>query len=183
MAPTKTSTRPSAAQRSLAARRTRMRKAMKTVAISAGIPVAVVAGYLSYFHIATLALVNHQSQTAAHLLPVAIDGLVLVAAVAMIADRAAWLPRASFAIGALLTLGANVASVHPVATPFIAYVLAGTPAVALLLSADLLLRLCLPAAPQRRRAQRKAAQSVKATRTRRAGTRAPITSTAPVAAL
>lgn len=181
MAPT-VSPRPSAAQRSIAARQARTRKVMRSLAITAGAPVALVALDASYFHIVPLAVLNHQSQTTAHLLPVAIDGLMLVAAVAMIADRAAWLPRFSFAIGALLTLGANIASVHPVATPVIAYTLAGTPAVALLLSADMLLRLCLPAAPRRRTVPRKAAQSVKAPRTRRAGTRAPISTRTPATA-
>lgn len=81
----------------------------------------------------------------------------------------------SFTIGAVLTLGANVASVHPIAVPAIAYALAGTPAVALLLSADMLLRLCLPARAKGRKPAKKATQTaVKApSRTTRARATAP----------
>jgi hypothetical protein len=149
--------------RSAAAREAKARRMLRVFAIAGGVPVTLVAGYASYFHTVALACAHGQSQSTAHLMPVAIDGLMIVAAVAVIAHRNAWLPKIAFGAGALLTLGANVLSVH---TPDpVAYVIAGTPALALLLSAELLLRLCLPAAPKRR--LRKPAPKTRAARSPR----------------
>lgn len=149
--PVKTVKRPTAAQRSIAKREASARKVMRIVGIAGAVPVALVAIYVSYFHITKLAVEHGQSQSAAHLLPMAVDGLMLISAVAVIAQRAAKLPKFSFGAGAALTLAANALSVHH-ADP-VAYVLAATPAVALLFSAELLLRLCLP--QPTRRAPRK----------------------------
>lgn len=85
MAPT--TKRPTAAQRSIAAREARARKIMRTIAIAVSVPVALVALDGSYFHIVPLALLNGQSQSSAHLLPISIDGLMLISAVAMLANR------------------------------------------------------------------------------------------------
>lgn len=149
-----TTKRPTAAQRTTAAREARTRKIMRLSAIPTGASVALVALYTSYFHIVALCVEHGQSQTAGHLTPVAIDGLMIVASIAMIGDRSAWIPRLAFTVGALLTLGANIASVHqPDAW---GYVMAGTPAVALIASAEMVLHLCLPIT--KRKAPRKPAQ-------------------------
>ena len=157
-----TKTMPTAAQRrTIAAREAHTRKVMRIVAITAAVPVGLIALYASYFHITALAILNGQSQSLGHLTAVPIDGLMLVAGVAMIAERRARLPRIAFAVGAVFTVAANVISVHPFASLPVALALAGVPAVALLLTAEMLFRLCLPAVPQRRKpAARKVAQPV-----------------------
>jgi peptidoglycan/LPS O-acetylase OafA/YrhL len=159
--------------RTAAARDARARKVGRVLAIIGAAPVAVVAAYVSYFHITDLASRHGQSQSAAHLLPVAIDGLMLVAAVAVVAQRTARLPRAAFFVGAALTLGANILSVHDHGDP-VAYVVAAVPAGALLLAAEMLLRLTLPATTKRRRpTTRKAATAKRTAPARTKSTPAP----------
>lgn len=150
--------------RTAAAKEAQARRTSRTIAGVGAAPLVGVAGYASYFHIVELSVRYGQSQSIAHMMPIAIDGLMIVAAVAVIADRAARLPKLTFAIGALMTLCANVLSVHQ-PNP-IAYVIAGTPAVALLLSAELLLRLCLPTVHRRRKPATKRATAPARTRTR-----------------
>lgn len=135
-----TTSRPRA--RSAAAKEAQTRRTMRAVAVVGTVPVIGVAGYASYYHITDLAVRYGQSQSISHLMPVAIDGLMVVAAVAVIAHRRDLLPKLAFLLGALFTLGANLMSVHQ--TEPGAYVVAGMPAVTLLVSAELLLRLCLP---------------------------------------
>jgi hypothetical protein len=173
-----TAKRPTAAQRTAAAREVRTRKIMRLTAIPTGAVVALVALYTSYFHIVALCVEHGQSQTAGHLTPVAIDGLMIVASIAMIGDRSAWIPRLAFTVGALLTLGANVASVHqPDAW---GYVMAGTPAIALIASAEMVLHLCLPAAKRKapRKAPQRSANKIQATTATRVPNRAPVAATA-----
>lgn len=141
---------------SVVKREARTRAIMRWVAIIAGTPVLIIAMIQSYCHISTLAMINGQSATLGHMTPISIDGLMIVAAVAIIAQRRAPIPLISFGVGALLTLGANALSIHPVSVWWIALILAATPAVALLASAEMLLRLCLPQ-PAKRRTTRKPA--------------------------
>lgn len=141
----------------VAKREAHTRAIMRWVAIIGGTPVLIIAMIQSYCHISTLAMINGQSATLGHMTPISIDGLMIVAAVAIIAQRTAWIPRVSFGVGALLTLGANALSIHPVSVWWIALILAATPAVALLASAEMLLRLCLPQPPKRRTPARKPA--------------------------
>lgn len=95
--------RPTTAQRTILAREARVRRLMRTVAISGATPVAVVAMVISYFHITSMAVRYGQSQSSAHLLPIAIDGLMIVASVATIAHRQARLPRVAFGVGTFAT--------------------------------------------------------------------------------
>lgn len=137
----------------------RVRKALRVVAIIGAIPVVAVAFDESYFHIVKLAVEMGQSQSGAHVLPLAIDGFMMVAAVAMLALPGAKMPWLCFAAGALVTLMGNALSVHPSHLGWyapVAYVLAGWPAGALVLSAEMLLRSFLPPAPVRSRARRTA---------------------------
>jgi len=122
---------------------------MRNISVVGAVPVVSVAGYASYFHIAELTIRHGQSQSVGHLMPIAIDGLMIVAAVAVIAQRNAWFPKIAFCVGALLTLGANILSVRE--PNLISYVIAAAPAVALLFSAELLLRQCLPVAVKKKR--------------------------------
>lgn len=99
--------------------------------------------YASYFHTCELAVRHGQSQSLAHMLPLSIDGLMLIAAIAVVALRGAWMPKLTFLFGASATIAANILSVqgHDV----IGYGIAGLVAVSLIGSAELLLRLWLPA--------------------------------------
>lgn len=135
--------------RTAAAREATARRVSRWVAIAGSAPVVAVAAFASYTHIAELAHRHGQSATISAMMPLGIDGLMIVAAVAMIADRAAKLPKVAFILGVVLTLGANILSVQQ--PDPISYVIAGAPAAVLVATSELLLRLCLPAAPKRRR--------------------------------
>lgn len=104
--------------------------------------------YASYFHITELAVRHGQSQSLAHMIPLSVDGLMLIAAVAVVALRGSWMPKLAFLLGAGATIAANVLSVrgHDV----IGYGMAGWVAVSLIGSAELLLRLWLPTPVGRR---------------------------------
>ncbi|HEX5594400.1 MAG TPA: DUF2637 domain-containing protein, partial [Micromonosporaceae bacterium] len=83
--------------------------------------VAAVAGFASYRHIYTVAVDAGEHQAVAAVLPLAIDGLIIVATLAMWDDkRNDRHPRASarFALvfGIAATLAANIASAEPTIT-------------------------------------------------------------------
>jgi Protein of unknown function (DUF2637) len=111
------------------------RAAAGTVAALAGI-----AGALSYSHMRQLAQVHGQAGWHAHAFPLSVDGIEIVASLVLLADRRAgrrsgWLPWTALAAGTLGSLAANIATAHP--DP-IGRVIAGWPAVALLLALKLL---------------------------------------------
>jgi len=78
--------------------------------------VAGVAAAVSYSHIRDVALYGHQSPLIAHLIPLSIDGMMLIATLAMAEDKAAnrhprgW-ARSGFWFGAAVSVACNVASV------------------------------------------------------------------------
>ena len=78
--------------------------------------VAGVAAAISYSHIRDVAVIAHQPALIAHLLPLSVDGLMLVASLAMGEDKAAnrhprgW-ARFGFWLGAAVSVAANVSSV------------------------------------------------------------------------
>lgn len=132
-----------AAAAAKAARTERISKrVMRYSAIAGLLPVLYVAARISYFHIAHLAMAHGYVHDSAYLLPVAIDGMMFVCSIAMIADRSAKLPMIMFLLGAGVSLLANAASVtHPDPT---GYLLAGFPSIALVGIVEVILRLCLP---------------------------------------
>jgi len=77
--------------------------------------VAGVAARVSYSHIRDVALYGHQLPLIAHLIPLSIDGMMLIATLAMAEDKAAnrsprgW-ARFSFWFGAAISTAANVAA-------------------------------------------------------------------------
>jgi hypothetical protein len=77
--------------------------------------VAGVAAVVSYTHIRDVAVLGHQPALVADLLPLSIDGLMLIATLAMAEDKAAsrrprpW-ARFGFWFGAAISVTANVAS-------------------------------------------------------------------------
>ena len=104
--------------------------------------VAAVAGFASYRHIVDVADAVGERHTVALALPLAIDGLIVVATLAMVEDnRAGRSPRTSarFALGfgVLATLAANIASAEPSWT---ARAVAAVPAVSFLIAVEVLAR-------------------------------------------
>jgi hypothetical protein len=109
--------------------------AATTVAGLAGI-----AGALSYSHMRQLAQDHGQAGWPAHAFPLSVDGIEIVASLVLLADRRAgrrsgWLPWTALALGTAGSLAANIATAHP--DP-VSRIIAGWPALALLLAVKLL---------------------------------------------
>lgn len=114
----------------------------KVASRAAAAVVAAVAGIVSYGHIRAVALAVGESELAAILLPIGIDGLIIVATLAMLEDsRSGRVPRMSarlaLAFGIAATVAFNVASAEPSWT---ARVVAAVPAVSFLLAIEVLVR-------------------------------------------
>ncbi|MBQ0902687.1 DUF2637 domain-containing protein [Micromonospora sp. U21] len=104
--------------------------------------VAAVAGFASYRHIYDVATEAGEHQGVAAVLPLAIDGLILVATLAMLDDkrhqrRPRLSARVALVFGILATLAANVASAESTVT---ARLVAAVPAVSFLLAVEVLAR-------------------------------------------
>lgn len=111
------------------------RTAAVTVAGLAGI-----AGALSYSHMRKLAQDHGQAGWHAHAFPLSVDGIEIVASLVLLADRRAgrrsgWLSWTALAAGTAGSLAANIATAHP---DLVSRVIAGWPALALLLAVKLL---------------------------------------------
>lgn len=116
---------------------------------SAAAVVAGVAGIISYGHIRSVATDAGESELAAALLPLGIDGLIAVAALAFLEDkRAGRRPRLSargaLAFGIVATIGGNVASAEPT---WAARAVAAVPAISFLIAVEVLSRTGRPAVP------------------------------------
>jgi hypothetical protein len=106
-----------------------------TVVVLAG-----VAGAISYSHMAELARLHGEVGWRAHAFPVSVDGIEIVASLVLLAhrragNRAGWLPWAAPAAGTAASVAANVAVG---ASDPIGRLVAGWPAVALLVAIKLL---------------------------------------------
>jgi hypothetical protein len=111
------------------------RTATATVAGLAGI-----AGAISYSHMRQLAAVHGDTGWHAHAFPLSVDGVEVVASLVLLADRQAgrrsgWLPWAALTIGTAASLAANIATADH---GTISRIIAGWPAVALLIAVKLL---------------------------------------------
>jgi hypothetical protein len=111
------------------------RAAAATVAGLAGI-----AGAISYSHMRQLAVDHGQAGWHAHAFPLSVDGIEIVASLVLLADRRAgrrsgWLPWAALATGTAGSLAANIATAGP---GIISKIVAGWPALALLIAVKLL---------------------------------------------
>ena len=108
--------------------------------------VAGVAAYVSYGHISEVALLAHQPVALAKVLPLSVDGLMLIATLALAEDKAAnrmprpW-ARVTFWIGAAVSVAANIAStlVH-YGPDVLALAVAGWAPIALLLAIEVVAR-------------------------------------------
>lgn len=104
--------------------------------------VAAVAGFASYVHITKVAHQAGEHGSVAAVLPLSIDGLILVGTLAMLEDkRDGRRPRLSARIavgfGVVATLAANIASAQPTTT---ARLVAAVPPIAFLIAVEVLSR-------------------------------------------
>jgi hypothetical protein len=109
--------------------------------VSAGM-VAAIAAWSSYSHMTEVALRFGERAEVAYVLPFSVDGLMVVASVTMVDDKQAGRrprtsARAAFLAGVLASVGANIAAAHP---GLGARIVAGWPALALLLVVEMLSR-------------------------------------------
>ena len=79
--------------------------------------VAGIAAWSSYRHMVTVALNVGEQPEVAYVLPLSVDGMLVVASVAMVDDRRSgrtvrWSARLAFTIGVLASLAANVSAVY-----------------------------------------------------------------------
>lgn len=104
------------------------------------VALAGIAGAISYSHMRQLAQDHGQARWHAHAFPLSVDGVEIVASLVLLAGRRAgrrsgWLPWAALAIGCAGSLAANVATAGP---GTVSRLIAGWPALALLLAVKLL---------------------------------------------
>jgi hypothetical protein len=102
-----------------------------------------VAAVMSYTHIKDVSLIAHQGPLISHLMPLAVDGMMLIATVAILEDKAygryprGW-ARFGFWVGAVGSTAANIASVVVVwGWDWLAVAFAGAPPLLLMLSVEI----------------------------------------------
>lgn len=104
--------------------------------------VAGIAGFASYNHIVSVARDAGEHGAVAAVLPLSIDGLIVVGTMAMIDDkkhgrRPRWSARVALGFGVVATLAANIASAEP---GLKAALVAAAPALAFLIAVEVLAR-------------------------------------------
>jgi hypothetical protein len=104
--------------------------------------VAGIAATSSYAHMVHVALRYGERPEVARVLPISVDGMMIVATAVMLEDqragrRARWSARVAFVLGVGASIAANIAAAHPTAG---ARVVAAWPALALLLVVEMLAR-------------------------------------------
>ena len=117
-------------------------KAIRRLTAAAVLLVAAIAAVVSFIHIEHLAITHGQTQLAAWLLPVSVDGTVGAASLSMLwAARSGlptpWLARCMLTLGVLATLAANVGYGAPYGLS--GELLSGWPAVAFVGSVEMVL--------------------------------------------
>ncbi|AYF30494.1 hypothetical protein CSH63_24205 [Micromonospora tulbaghiae] len=104
--------------------------------------VAGIAAWSSWSHMVAVALRFGERPEVAYVLPLSVDGMLVVASAAMVEDKRAgrrvrWSARTAFAVGVAASVAANIAAAAP--SPG-ARIVAAWPAVALLLVVEMLSR-------------------------------------------
>lgn len=117
-------------------------RAIRAATASVVLAVAAFAAVVSYSHIYDLGHAHGQSGTAARLLPLSVDGLILAASLVMLQEarrghRAPALARLMLGLGVAATVGANVA--YGAAFGVTGAIISAWPAVAFIGSAELLM--------------------------------------------
>jgi hypothetical protein len=123
---------------------------VKLASRSAAAIAAGVAGFSSYRHIVEVASNAGETIEVASVIPLSIDGLIVVGTMAMIEDRRSGRrprlsARVALGFGVVATLCANIASAQPHVT---ARLVAAVPAVAFLLAVEVLARAGKPVAQE-----------------------------------
>jgi hypothetical protein len=113
---------------------TRIARNISTVAV------ASIAAWSSWSHMVHVALRFGERPEVAYVLPISVDGMLVVASAAMVEDKRAgqhvrWSARAAFAIGVAASVAANIAAVDFTVG---ARIVAAWPAIALLLVVEML---------------------------------------------
>ncbi len=120
----------------LARRPTTADRWINRAAATTVVGLAGIAGALSYSHMRQLAQDHGQAGWHAHAFPLSVDGIEIVASLVLLADRqSGWLPWIALAAGAAGSLAANIATAHP---DTVSRIIAGWPALALVLAVKLL---------------------------------------------
>ncbi|KAB1160116.1 DUF2637 domain-containing protein [Micromonospora sp. AMSO12t] len=115
---------------------TRLARDVSTVAV------AGIAAWSSWSHMVAVALRFGERPEVAYVLPLSVDGMLVVASAAMVEDKRAcrrvrWSARTAFAVGVAASVAANIAAAEP---SLGARIVAAWPAVALLLVVEMLTR-------------------------------------------
>ncbi|MGR6316502.1 DUF2637 domain-containing protein [Micromonospora soli] len=112
--------------------------ARRFASLAGAVAVTVIAAVASYDHTRTVALDAEQPPFLAALLPLSVDGLVLVGTMALgDGRRSRWSAWAAFLVGVAASLAANVMAAEPDA---VSRAVSAWPAVALLLTVEVLAR-------------------------------------------
>src|SRR5574341_2523375 len=106
--PTKPTTKKMAITEAVRAKK--IRKIMRLIAICGASMVAIVSLWISYGHIYHVARMAGESHMNAMLIPAGIDGLLIVAGVAVVSGRKDYISYGSFAFGVIASLCANILS-------------------------------------------------------------------------
>ena len=104
--------------------------------------VTMIAAWSSWSHMVHVALRFGERPEVAYVLPISVDGMLVVASTAMVEDKRAgrnvrWSARVAFGAGVAASVAANIAAAHP--TPG-ARIVAAWPALAMLLVVEILSR-------------------------------------------
>lgn len=99
--------------------------------------VAGIAAVASYSHMRALALDHGQDRLLASLLPISVDGLVVVATMALLDGRRRWVAGTALAVGVVASVVANVLAAEPT---LIGRCISAWPAVALFGVVEILAR-------------------------------------------
>jgi len=118
-------------------------RADRWIGRAAGVTVAGlagIAGAISYSHMRQLAAAHGDAGWHAHAFPLSVDGVEIVASLVLLADRrtgrrSGWLPWAALAVGTAASLAANIATAD---ADTVSRIIAGWPALALLIAVKLL---------------------------------------------
>lgn len=123
-----------------AAQRARVARRVQTgLVVLAAWLVGVPALWTSYGHIRAVTLAAGESASVALLMPLTVDGLMLMSGLAIATRRGGWLAYAGFWLGLAASLAANLASADRTAT--YSYAVATWPAIAVAFASEITLRL------------------------------------------
>lgn len=131
-----------------AARVKRMRKITRIIGICGTAIAGLVALWISYGHIYHVARMAGESHMNAMLIPACIDGLLIVAGVAIVSGRKDYVTYGSFAFGVIASLCANILSASG---SILSYGIAAIAPIALVGASEMLLRMFFPQPPKRKK--------------------------------